>query len=139
MMDYLKRMQAENPSFYYAVQDDDDHSAGNIFWADAISRMNCNYFEDAVTFDTTCRRNRYRVPLTAFTGLNHHGQPVLFGCALLFNESESSFIWLFQSWLNAMSGHVPISIITDPDRFIQVAVSQVLPEIHHRFSKWGDL
>ncbi|RVX12247.1 Protein FAR1-related sequence 9 [Vitis vinifera] len=110
VLDYLKRMQAENPSFYYAVQ---------------------------VTFDTTCRTNRYRVPLTAFTGLNHHGQPVLFGCALLFNESESSFVWLFQSWLNAMSGRAPVSITTDPDRFIQVAVSQVLPETRHRFSKWG--
>lgn len=137
VLDYLKRMQAENPSFYYAVQGDNDHSAGNIFWADATSRMNYNYFGDAVTFDTTCRTNRYRVPLTAFTGLNHHGQPVLFGCALLFNESESSFVWLFQSWLNAMSGRAPVSITTDPDRFIQVAVSQVLPETRHRFSKWG--
>ena len=137
VLDYLKRMQAENPSFYYVVQGDNDLSSGNIFWADATSRMNYNYFGDTVTFDTTCRINRYRVPLVAFTGLNHHGQPVLFGCALLFNESESSFIWLFQSWLHAMSGRAPVSITTDLDQFIRVAASQVLPETRHRFFMWG--
>ncbi|XP_024017665.1 protein FAR1-RELATED SEQUENCE 9 [Morus notabilis] len=135
VLDYLKRMQAENPAFYYAVQSDSDHSGGNIFWADATARMNYNYFGDAVIFDTTYRTNRYRLPFTAFTGFNHHGQPVLFGCALILNESESSLIWLFQTWLHTMSGRSPASITTDPDRLIQVAISQVLPETRHRFCK----
>lgn len=139
VLDYLKRMHAENPSFYYAVQaqGDNDHSGGNIFWANATARMNYSYFGDTVTFDTAYRSNRYRVPFASFTGLNHHGQPVLFGCALILNESESSFIWLFQTWLHAMSGCRPVSITTDPDRLIQVAVAQVLPETRHRFCKWG--
>lgn len=139
VLDYLKRMQAENPAFFYAIQGDSEHSMGNIFWADATSRMNYNYFGDAVRFDSSYRTNRFRVPFAAFTGLNHHGQPVLFGCALLVNESESSFIWLFQTWLLAMSGHHPVSITTDPDRLIQVAVAQVLPETRHRFCKWSIL
>lgn len=135
VLDYLKRMQAENPAFYYAVQSDSDHSGGNIFWADATARMNYSYFGDAVIFDSTYRTNRYRLPFAAFTGFNHHGQPVLFGCALILNESESSLIWLFQTWLHAMSGRSPASITTDPDRLIQVAISQVLPETRHRFCK----
>ncbi|KAF2314615.1 hypothetical protein GH714_027940 [Hevea brasiliensis] len=101
------------------------------------SKLNYNYFGDTVFFDTVYRTNRYRVPFAAFTGVNHHGQPVLFGCALLLNESESSFIWLFQTWLHAMSGQHPVSITTDPDRLIQVAVAQVLPETRHRYSKQG--
>lgn len=137
VLDYLKRMQAENPAFFYAVQGDNDHTGGNIFWADAASRMNYSYFGDTVTFDTSYRTNQYRVPFASFTGLNHHGQPVLFGCALILNESESSFIWLFQTWLQAMSRCQPVSITTDPDRLIQVAVSQILPETRHRFCKWG--
>ncbi|XP_011656902.1 protein FAR1-RELATED SEQUENCE 9 isoform X2 [Cucumis sativus] len=138
VLDYLKRMQAENPAFYYAVQGDGDHHAGaNIFWADATSRMNYTYFGDTVVLDTTFRTNQYRVPLAAFTGFNHHGQPVLFGCGLVLYESESSFIWLFQTWLQAMSGRQPISITTDPDRLIQVAVAQVLPGTRHRFCKWA--
>ncbi|KAL5858684.1 hypothetical protein ACOSQ3_006142 [Xanthoceras sorbifolium] len=130
-------MQAENPAFFYAVQGDNDHSGGNIFWADAASRMNYSYFGDTVTFSTTYRTDRDRVPFASLTGVNHHGQPVLFGCALILNESESSIIWLFQTWLQAMSGCCPVSITTDPDRLIQVAVTQVLPETRHCVCKWG--
>ncbi|KAJ6938004.1 protein FAR1-RELATED SEQUENCE 9 [Populus alba x Populus x berolinensis] len=141
VLDYLKRMQSENPAFFYATQPDTDHSPGGatIFWADATARMNYNYFGDTLVFDTSYRTHRYRVPFASFTGINHHGQPVLFGCALILNDSESSFIWLFQTWLRAMSGKQPLSITTDPDRFIQTAVSQILPETRHRYSKQGIL
>ena len=135
ILDYLKRMHAENPAFFFAVQGDNDHSGGNIFWVDATSRMNYSYFGDAVIFDTTSRTSRYRVPFASFTGFNHHGQPVLFGCALILNDSESSFIWLFETWINAMAGRRPVSITSDPDQLIQVAVAQVLPETRHRFCK----
>lgn len=137
VLDYLKRMQAENPAFFYAVEGDNDQSGGSIFWADVTARTNYTYFGDTVTFDTTYRTNRYRVPFASFTGLNHHGQPVLFGCALILNDSESSFIWVLQTWLHLMAGRYPISITTDPDGIIQVAVSQVLPGSRHRFCKWG--
>ncbi|KAM7518054.1 hypothetical protein LguiB_017016 [Lonicera macranthoides] len=139
VFDYLKQMQAEDPGFFFAIQGDffDNNTSGNIFWADATSRMNYTYFGDTVTFDTTYRTNRYRVPFAPFTGLNHHGEPVLFGCALLLNESESSFVWLFQTWLSAMSDHHPISITTDQDRIIRSAVAQVFTGTRHRFCKWN--
>ncbi|KAK7320829.1 hypothetical protein VNO77_30666 [Canavalia gladiata] len=137
VLDYLKRMQAENPAFFYAVQADNDHSCGNILWADATSRMNYSYFGDAVILDTTYKTNRYRVPFASFTGFNHHGLPVLFACALILNESESSFIWLFKTWLHAMAGRLPVSITTDLDPFIQVAAAQVLSSTRHRFCIWS--
>ncbi|RZC67456.1 hypothetical protein C5167_011140 [Papaver somniferum] len=137
VLDYLKQMQAEDPTFFYEIQGDSDHSAGNIFWTDATCRMNYNCFGDTVIFDTVYRTNRYRVPFAPFTGWNHHGQPVLFGCALLLNESESSFIWLFQAWLAQMSGRHPISITTDQDRVIEAAVTHVFPDTRHRFCKWN--
>ncbi|WJX59879.1 Protein FAR1-RELATED SEQUENCE 9 [Trifolium repens] len=137
VLDYLKRMRAENHTFFYAVQGDIDQAGGNIFWADATCRTNYSYFGDAVILDTTYKTNQYRVPFAAFTGFNHHGQPVLFGCALILNESESSYIWLFRTWLHAMSGRHPVSITTDLDPGIQVAVAQVLPPTRHRFCKWS--
>ncbi|XP_054778598.1 protein FAR1-RELATED SEQUENCE 9 isoform X1 [Prosopis cineraria] len=137
VLDYLKRMQAENSAFFYKVQVDNDHAGGNIFWVDGTCRMNYSYFGDAVILDTTYKTKRYKVPFASFTGFNHHGQPVLFGCALILNESESSFIWLFRTWLQAMSGRHPVSITSDLDPFIRVAVAQVLPQTRHRFGKWG--
>ncbi|KAJ4967136.1 hypothetical protein NE237_018985 [Protea cynaroides] len=136
LLDYLKHMHAQNPAFFYAVQGDEDQCMSNIFWADPKARTNYTYFGDTVTFDTTYRSNRYRLPFAPFTGVNHHGQPVLFGCALLINESEASFVWLFKTWLTAMSGRPPVSITTDHDRVIRSAITQVLPETRHRFCKW---
>ncbi|TKY70217.1 FAR1-RELATED SEQUENCE 5 [Spatholobus suberectus] len=136
LLDYLKSKQAENPSFFYAVQGDEDHCMSNIFWVDPKARTNYTYFGDTVTFDTTYRSNRYRLPFAPFTGVNHHGQPVLFGCALLINESEPSFVWLFKTWLEAMSGQPPVSITTDHDRVIRAAINHVFPGTRHRFCKW---
>ncbi|XP_047311619.1 protein FAR1-RELATED SEQUENCE 3-like [Impatiens glandulifera] len=136
ILNYFKKMQAENPGFYYAIQLDDDNRMTNIFWADARSRIAYSRFGDAVTFDTMYRPNQYQVPFAPFTGINHHGEMVLFGCALLLDESESSFIWLFKTWLSAMNDYHPVSITTDQDRAIQVAVSQVLPETRHCICRW---
>lgn len=136
LLDYLRQMHADNPAFFYAVQGDEDQCTGNVFWADPKARSNYAYFGDTVTFDTTYRSNRYRLPFAPFTGINHHGQPVLFGCAFLINESEASFIWLFKTWATAMSGRPPISITTDHDTVIRSAITQVFPETRHRFCKW---
>ncbi|PIA56956.1 hypothetical protein AQUCO_00700960v1 [Aquilegia coerulea] len=136
LLDYLKHMHASDPGFFYAVQGDDEQYMSNMFWADQKARQNYTYFGDTVTFDMTYRSNKYRLPFAPFTGVNHHGQPVLFGCALLVNESEASFIWLLKTWLTAMSGRPPISITTDYDRVIRSAITQVLPDTRHRFCKW---
>ncbi|KAH9603392.1 hypothetical protein KSS87_005346 [Heliosperma pusillum] len=137
VLDYLKRMQAENSNFYYAIQGDHDLSNTNIFWADASSRTNYTYFGDTVIIDTSFRAKGYKVPFATFTGLNHHGHPVLFGCALLHNESEAAYIWLFQTWLHAMSGRAPLSVTIEPDRFVQMGAIQVLPNIRLRYCKWS--
>lgn len=136
LLNYFKKMQAENPGFFYAIQLDDDNRMTNVFWADARSRAAYNYFGDAVIFDTIYRPNQYQVPFAPFTGVNNHGQMVLFGCALLLDESESSFTWLFKTWLSAMNDRPPVSITTDQDRAIQAAVAYAFPETRHCICKW---
>ncbi|KAL6129324.1 hypothetical protein ACLB2K_072675 [Fragaria x ananassa] len=136
LLEYFKKVQAENPGFFYAIQLDEDNHMGNVFWSDARSRAAYSHFGDAVTLDTTYRVNQYRVPFAPFTGVNHHGQTILFGCALLLDESEVSFNWLFKTFLTAMNDRRPVSITTDQDRAIQTAVSQVFPEVRHCISKW---
>lgn len=136
LLEYFKKMQAENPGFFYAIQLDEDTRMTNVFWADARSRTAYSHFGDAVTLDTTYRVNQYRVPFAPFTGVNHHGQTVLFGCALLLDESEASFTWLFKTFLTAMNDHPPASITTDQDRAIQTAVAIVFPDTRHCISKW---
>ncbi|XP_073043408.1 protein FAR1-RELATED SEQUENCE 9-like isoform X1 [Primulina eburnea] len=132
--DYMKRMQAASPSFFHEFQGD----SGNVFWTDAAFQANYTNFGDTVRIDTSYRANRLKLPFVTFTGINHHAQPVLFGCGLLLNESENTFIWLLQTWLQAMSGRSsPVSVTTDPDQLVQMAVAQVLPDAHHRFCRWS--
>ncbi|XWS74241.1 hypothetical protein CRYUN_Cryun02cG0198700 [Craigia yunnanensis] len=136
LLDYFKKMQAENPGFFYAIQLDDDNCMANVFWADARSRIAYMHFGDAVKLDTSYRVNQYRVPFAPFSGMNHHGQTILFGCALLLDDSEASYVWLFKTFLTAMNNHQPVSLITDQDRAIQTAVSQVFPGVRHCINKW---
>ncbi|XP_057441527.1 protein FAR1-RELATED SEQUENCE 3-like [Lotus japonicus] len=139
MLEYFKKVQAENPGFFYAIQLDEDSHMSNVFWADARSRAAYSHFGDAVSLDTTYRVYQYRVPFAPFTGVNHHGQMILFGCALLLDNSEASFVWLLKTFLTAMNGRHPVSITTDQDRAIQTAVSQVMPQVRHRINKWDVL
>ena len=49
------------------------------------------YFGDAITFDMTYNTNRDERPLAVLLGLNHHRETVIFGVALLYDETIASF------------------------------------------------
>ncbi|XP_073107840.1 protein FAR1-RELATED SEQUENCE 5 [Elaeis guineensis] len=136
IVEYIKHMQAEDPGFFFTRQLDGDRSVGNVFWADARSRMAYKHFGDVITFDTSYKMNQYQIPFATFTGVNHHRQPVLFGCALIVDDSESSLTWLFEMLHSAMSGRHPTSIISEQDRVIQAAVARAFPHTQHRICKW---
>ncbi|XP_039162766.1 protein FAR1-RELATED SEQUENCE 7-like [Eucalyptus grandis] len=132
---YFQNRQAEDIRFFYAV-DVQMGCCRSLFWADGRSRFSCSRFGYAIIFYTSYKQNNYVVPFATFVGVNHHKQPVLLGCALVANESKESFIWLFETWLRAMSGCHPNSIIADHDDSILQAIAQVFPSSHHRFSMW---
>ncbi|KAM0825043.1 hypothetical protein ACQ4PT_069821 [Festuca glaucescens] len=134
--DYFVKMQSENPNFFSVMDVDDESRLRNVFWADARSRAVYDSFNDVVTFDTTYLMNKYDMPFALFVGVNHHGQSVLLGCALLSNEDTPTFVWLFQAWLTCMSNRLPKAIITDQAKAIQNAVEIVFSESRYRWCLW---
>jgi hypothetical protein len=122
IQNYFDRMQRKNNQFYYVMDVDDKSHLRNVFWADARSRTAYEYFGEVVTFDTTYLTNKYDMPFAPFVGVNHHGQSVLLGCALLSNEDTKTFSWLFTTWLNCMHGRAPNAIITDQDKAMKNAM-----------------
>lgn len=136
LLDYLKKMQANDPAFFHAIQVDKNSCLMNVFWADARAKAAYQHFGDAITFDTTYKKNKYMMPFVTFSGVNHHLQPVIFGCALLMEETEFSFVWLFETWLAAMGGKAPCSLVTDQNRALKAAIGKVFPNTCHRFCKW---
>ncbi|XP_061947392.1 protein FAR1-RELATED SEQUENCE 5-like [Populus nigra] len=107
---------------------DEKDRPSSVFWVDTRSRIAYDYFSDVVAFDTTYQANQCMMPFAPFTGVNHHKQSVLFGCALLANETESTFIWIFTTWLEAVSGQQPGLIITDYDSTMTRAIERVFPQ-----------
>ena len=52
------------------------------------------------------------------------------------NEIEQTFVWLFETWLQAMWGKEPKSIIIDQDLAMGVAIAKVFPRTRHRLCLW---
>ncbi|KAL4607292.1 hypothetical protein ACB092_09G162900 [Castanea dentata] len=111
VLNYCQKQQAQNSNFFYAIQCDDVGHMVNFFWVDAQSRMAYQYF-----------RGVYDMPFAPFMELNHHCQSILFGCALLQDETEQTF--------------EPKSIITDQDLAMGAAIAKVFPRTCHHLCLW---
>jgi hypothetical protein len=69
-------------------------------------------FGDVITFDTTHKTNIYEKPLAIFVGANHHLQNRIFGCALLGDEKQDTFKWVFQAFKKCMGTNRTRCILT---------------------------
>ena len=89
-------------------------------------------YGECVSFDTTYMTNRYNLPFAPFVGITGHGQSCLFACAFLHDETVDTFKWVFQTFLEAMGGKHPQTIITDQDMAMKSAIEQVFINTKHR-------
>ncbi|XP_015934769.3 protein FAR1-RELATED SEQUENCE 5-like [Arachis duranensis] len=136
LLKYFHRQLLDNPSFQYAIQLDNEEKITNIFWADARMVIDYAIFGDVITFDTTYCTNKENRPLGVFCGFNHHREIVIFGAALLYDESKESFIWLFESFLEAHMQKKPKTIFTDQDPAMASALVEKMPETYHGLCVW---
>uniref|UniRef100_A0ACD5V1E1 Uncharacterized protein n=3 Tax=Avena sativa TaxID=4498 RepID=A0ACD5V1E1_AVESA len=135
-LEYLQKMQRDNPSFFYAIKSDEDGNLTNFLWADSKSIMDFAHFGDVVCLDSGYALQGYGRPAALFTGLNHHKQTVIFGTALLYDESFEAFKWLFDTFKMAMNGILPKTLLTDRSPVMCEAVATSWPAITHRYCVW---
>ena len=112
MFKFFEDMEAQNENFFYDVQVDEEDRIKNIFWANASCRAAYADFGDCVTFDTTYKTNKLHMPLAVFVGANNHLQSCIFALALIGEEDEDSFKWVFSTFLRCMRGKQPMVILT---------------------------
>ncbi|KAB1210619.1 Protein FAR-RED IMPAIRED RESPONSE 1 [Morella rubra] len=136
ILEYFKRIQKENPNFFYAMDLNEEQHLRNLFWVDAKSRHDYSGFNDVVSFDTSYIKSNDKLPFAPFVGVNHHSQSMLLGCVLVADETKSTFVWLMKAWLKAMGGQAPKVIITDQDRALKAAIEEVFPSTRHCVALW---
>ena len=112
MFRFFHDMKAQNSNFYFDVHIDEHKTIKKIIWSNASCRAAYADFGDCITFDTTYKSNKYHMPLAVFVGVNNHLQSTIFGVALMGDETEESFKWVFSTFLRCMRGKQPICILT---------------------------
>ncbi|KAI8564273.1 hypothetical protein RHMOL_Rhmol03G0168700 [Rhododendron molle] len=98
-----------------------------------ISASLCVQIDLAHDSGIPLRENR---PFAVFIGFNNHREVIVFGDALMYDETADSFIWLFETFLEAMSNKHPQTIFTDQDAAMAKAISFVMPDVYHRLCTW---
>ncbi|KAK6128633.1 hypothetical protein DH2020_037623 [Rehmannia glutinosa] len=122
LLHYFISKSNKESHFFWNVQLDDDNRVMNFFFRDNRSLIDYEYFGDVLSIDTTYRTNRYNLICCPFVGLNHHRQNIMFGLAFMSDETESSFEWLFRTFLDSMNGKQPEIIFTDQCQAMMNAV-----------------
>lgn len=133
---YFQRQHFENPSFFYSIQLDCEDSISNVFWADDTMIVDYDHFGDVVCLDARYRKDEDFMPFVQFLGLDHHRQLVVFGAALMYDDSFDSIKWLLETFIETMSGKKPKVIHIDQDAAIIQAIDSVLPGVSHRVCVW---
>ncbi|KAH9698471.1 protein FAR1-RELATED SEQUENCE 5 [Citrus sinensis] len=135
-LSYLEGKRSVDPAFYYDFTINEHNRLGDLFWCDGGARADYALFGDVLAFDATYRTNAYRKPFVVLLGINHHRRSIVFGFALLSDETEHTYTWLLQTFLLAMEGKQPKTVITDGDKAMRNAISNKFSDAHHRLCCW---
>ncbi|XP_028792494.1 protein FAR-RED IMPAIRED RESPONSE 1-like [Neltuma alba] len=93
-------------------------------------------FGEVISLDTTYCTNSNHRPLAIFSGFNHYKAGVIFGVALLYDETIETFKWLFETFLCAHKNLKPLTVFTDQDAAMARALQEVMPDVKHALCTW---
>ncbi|KAJ1400084.1 Zinc finger, PMZ-type [Sesbania bispinosa] len=133
---YLQQLRRSDDAMYWRHTTDNEGRLKNLFWCDGHCQKDYLLFGDVLAFDATYKKNKYSCPMVVFFGVNHHNQTIVFGTAVVSNETEETYVWVMEQLLHAMKGKMPISFITDGDHAMRNAIRRVFPMAHHRLCAW---
>ncbi|KAL6192087.1 hypothetical protein ACLB2K_038474 [Fragaria x ananassa] len=122
--------------FYCLSSVDVKGRLANMFWRDEQSYMDYCSCGDVLIFDSTYKTNMYGKPLVVFVGTNNHRGTVIFGSALLVDETEETYNWVLTAFLASMKQKKPVFVLTDSYEAMRKALGNVMPKARHRLCVW---
>ncbi|KAF1862471.1 hypothetical protein Lal_00027005 [Lupinus albus] len=120
---YLKEQSKSDCAMYWRHSVDEE---------DGCSIFDYSIFGDVLAFYATYGRNKYKCPVVIFSGVNHHKKTIEFVDVVVSNETEETYMWLLEKFLEAMNRKQPKCVITDGDLSMKNAIKRVFREAHHR-------
>ncbi|XP_020236306.1 protein FAR1-RELATED SEQUENCE 5-like [Cajanus cajan] len=135
-LEFLNGLKCNDPLMYVGHTVDDENKLQHLFWCDGMMQMEYEVFGDVLAFDATYGKNKYLCPVVVFSCVNHHNHMIVFGSAIVSNETEETYIWVLEQFVEAMKGKSPMSIITDGDVAMKNSIRKVFPNSHHRLCAW---
>ncbi|KAL3849686.1 hypothetical protein ACJIZ3_011568 [Penstemon smallii] len=132
----LKESKQKDDRFFYKYCVDEEDTLTRLFWCDGSSRAEYEAFGDVLVFDSSYKTNRYLYPLVIFSGVNNHGSTCIFAACFLQDETIESYQWVLQTFLEAMGGKIPESVLTDQDAAMRSAIVSEFVGSRHRICSW---
>ncbi|KAJ1691977.1 hypothetical protein LUZ63_016132 [Rhynchospora breviuscula] len=136
ILKYFEKRASEDPFLQHFEDITKNKEIANIVWMDGTMRVAYGRFGEVVIFDTTFGTNNEKWALGTFVGLNNFREIVIFGAALMCDQTTESFAWVFTKFVEANGGKKPITMFTDQDMAIGNALKQVLPNTKHGLCVW---
>ncbi|XP_020181693.1 protein FAR1-RELATED SEQUENCE 5-like [Aegilops tauschii subsp. strangulata] len=90
----MRSRKEKDPDFFFEYVLDKEGRLKSMFWCDAQSRRDYQLYGDVTVFDSTYKMNRYGMPFIPFVGVNNHRCTTVFGCAIVSDETEATYVWL---------------------------------------------
>ncbi|XP_008245175.1 PREDICTED: protein FAR1-RELATED SEQUENCE 5-like [Prunus mume] len=133
---YLKGKGAMDPEFFCKFSVDEENWLGNLFSRDPTSLLEYIACGDVLIFDSTYKANMYDKPLVLFVSSNNNRSTVMFGCALLHDETFETYKWLLETFMASVKDKKPISILTDGYEAMHKSIDDVFPMSNHQLCSW---
>lgn len=135
----LNQIKEANDAFTFHTHiNTDTQRLERAIWMYPDQKVNYSRFSDVIVFDNTYKCNRFKMPFGIFTGVNNFGQSICFAGTLVIEEDEETFRWIFSKFLEMVGNNAPSVLLTDDDRAMVNAYTNVLNPLgtRHRLCQW---
>ncbi|XP_050896729.1 uncharacterized protein LOC127103519 [Lathyrus oleraceus] len=108
---------------------DDGFTVRDIFWTHPDSIKLFNTFPTVLILDSTCKTNKYRLPLLEMVGVTSTKKTYSVGFAFLECDKKDNFTWALEVCHTLLKdqGDVPKVIVTDHNTSLIKLVAKVFP------------
>ncbi|MGH7240017.1 MAG: transposase [Candidatus Saccharimonadales bacterium] len=126
--------QKEQDRCWARMAVDEEMVTDRIVYISKAMKYNLERNGDLIIMDTTCKTNRFGLPLLVLVGVNQYYHTVILAVAVIAHETADMFTWALQAVRDCVGMNVwsrVKCIATDGDAAMQLAINNVLPHAKH--------